>query len=96
MFTIYDDGGHTAKQAEHIVRWQPKNALREIEAKRERLRLLRLAENRWNDLRNNHEPFATFERGDACGRYNMARRAVALDARTWREHPAHKPEWEQP
>lgn len=33
MFRIYDEGGHTRRQAEHIVRWHPVAALADLDAK---------------------------------------------------------------
>ena|SRR5689334_22914561 len=38
--SIYDEGGHTAADAEHIVLWQPSRVLDEMDTKRRLLDLL--------------------------------------------------------
>lgn len=38
--TIYDEGGHTAEQAEHIARWDPDRVLAEVNAKRALLKVI--------------------------------------------------------
>ncbi len=80
----------------HALLWDPARALLEIEAKRERLRLLQVNEARWAEVENDSEPFNAFARGDACGRFNMARRMVALDAAVWRDHSDYDAGWEAP
>lgn len=87
---------HGTYRAEHIARHDLARALREIEAKRERLRLLRVNAARWAEVRNDREPFNAFANGDSCGRFNMARRMVALDAAVWRDHPDYDAAWGAP
>lgn len=68
--------------------------LDEFESARERLRLLQVNEAHWNEVRIDREPFNAFANGDACGRYNMARRMVAPDAAIWNDHPDYQSAWD--
>lgn len=82
--TIYDEGGHTAEQADHITRHDPARVLAECEAKR---RIVDLAEDRARvSEEDDHSPLLAGQ--------DLALRAVLLFlALPYDTHPDYREEW---
>ncbi len=59
VMRIYDEGGHSAEQAEHIARHDPARVLREVEAKRA---IVALHDIQWHSCPHEH-PLFQYEGG---------------------------------
>jgi hypothetical protein len=85
---LYDEGGHSGDQAEHIARHDPAAVLAQVAAARALLALYERAE-AWLHMRTLVGP----DRDVAQGRRDAAADAVRIIAAGYRDRDGYRPEW---
>lgn len=89
--TIYDEGGHTPEQADHIARWDPARGLAECEAKRRIVAwCVEVVGDR--DLSNYGEVGCLRDDRDALA-VTLAVETLRLLALPYAGHPDYREEW---